>query len=126
MPLERLRGEGDPAEVAARVRALAPGGASVNRAVATIVADVRSRGDAALDEHVRRYDRVEGPLEVAPEDLRAALEALDPAVRAGLEVAIANVRAVAEAGLGEDVEVALPQGHTVRLREVPVRRAAIY
>ncbi|HEU4978255.1 MAG TPA: histidinol dehydrogenase, partial [Solirubrobacteraceae bacterium] len=52
--------------------------------------------------------------------------ALDDDVRAGLEAAIANVRAVADAGLGEDVAVTLPQGHTVRLREVPVRRAAIY
>src|ERR671938_130981 len=47
-------------------------------------------------------------------------------VRAGLEVAIANVRAVAEAGLDAEAEVRLPQGHTVRLREVPVRRAAVY
>jgi histidinol dehydrogenase len=124
--VERLRGGGDPAALAARVRALAPSGASVSRAVATIVADVQARGDVALDEHVRRYDRVEGPLEVAPEELAAALEALDPAVRAGLEVAIANVGAVAEAGRGEDVAVELPQGQTVLLREVPVARAAIY
>jgi histidinol dehydrogenase len=47
-------------------------------------------------------------------------------VRAGLETAIANVRAVAEADLGADVEVALPQGQTVTLRDVPVGRAAIY
>jgi histidinol dehydrogenase len=124
--VERLHGEGDPAAAAAEVRALAPSGASVSRAVGTIVADVRARGDAALDEHVRRYDRVDGPLEAAPEELRAALGQLDPAVRAGLEVAIANVRAVAEAGLGEDAEVTLPQGQTVRVREIPVRRAAIY
>jgi histidinol dehydrogenase len=126
VPVERLEGEGDPAAVAASVRALAPAAASVSRAVGTIVADVRARGDAALDEHVRRYDRVAGPLEASPEELRAALDTLDPAVRAGLEVAIANVRAVAEAGLADDVEVALPQGQVVRLREVPVRRAAIY
>jgi histidinol dehydrogenase len=33
---------------------------------------------------------------------------------------------VARAGLGSDRDVALPQGQTVRLREVPVRRAAVY
>ena len=44
----------------------------------------------------------------------------------GLEVAIANVRAVAEAGLDDDRAVTLPEGQTVTLREVPVRRAAIY
>ncbi len=47
-------------------------------------------------------------------------------VRAGLEIAIANVRAVAEAGLDADRTVTLPEGQTVTLREVPVRRAAIY
>ena len=58
------------------------------------------------------------------EDLDPAL--LDDDVRAGLEVAITNVALVADAGVGDDVEVALPQGHRVVLREVPVARAAIY
>jgi histidinol dehydrogenase len=63
---------------------------------------------------------------VARDELAAALEALDASVRAGLETAIANVRAVAEAGLDDEAEVALPEGQTIRLREVPVRRAAVY
>jgi histidinol dehydrogenase len=41
-------------------------------------------------------------------------------------VAIANVGAVARAGLADEREVRLPEGHTVTLREVPVRRAAMY
>jgi histidinol dehydrogenase len=36
------------------------------------------------------------------------------------------VRAVAEAGVSSDQLVELPQGHSVLLRELPVRRAAIY
>jgi histidinol dehydrogenase len=36
------------------------------------------------------------------------------------------VRTVAEAGLDPERELTLPEGHTIRLREVPVRRAAIY
>ena len=55
---------GDPAQVAAGVRALAPGAASVADAVAGIVADVRARSDAALNEYVARYDDVSGPLRV--------------------------------------------------------------
>jgi histidinol dehydrogenase len=111
---------GDPAEVAARVRALAAAAESVTEAVAGIVRDVRERGDAALLEYLRRFDGAEGPLRVQ------AGGGLDPDVQTGLEVAIANVRAVAEAGLRATQEVALPQGQVVRLREVPVRRAAIY
>jgi histidinol dehydrogenase len=111
---------GDPAQVAAHVRALAPGADSVTDAVARIVADVRARGDAALREYVRRFDGVEGPLRV-----QAGGE-LDPDVRAGLEVAIENVRAVAQAGLGDERAVILSEGHSVTLHEIPVRRAAIY
>jgi histidinol dehydrogenase len=124
--VERLSLGGDPAAAAARVHALVPGGESVSEAVREIVAAVRERGDEALRAYVERFDRSSGPLRAGDDELAAALDALDPAVRNGLEVGIANVRAVAEADLGRDVDVALPQGHTVRLRDVPVRRAAVY
>jgi histidinol dehydrogenase len=124
--VERLSMGDDPAAAADRVHALAPGAESVAEAVREIVADVREHGDVALRRYVERLDRVDGDLRASREELDAALAALDPAVRDGLEIGIANVRAVAEADLGRDVDVALPQGQTVRLRDVPVRRAAIY
>jgi histidinol dehydrogenase len=125
--VERLvAGRGDAAAAAARLRALAPGGASVAGAVAEIVGAVRERGDTALREYVETLDAVQGPLLVAPDDLATALAGLDARVRAGLEVAIDNVRAVAEAGVSADRELTLAQGHRIVLREVPVRRAAIY
>jgi histidinol dehydrogenase len=118
---------GAAAELAARVRGLAARGDAVTGAVAAIVAEVRERGDEALRTLVERFDGDHGaPLAVAPGELRAALDRLEPGVRAGLEVAIANVRVVAEAGVGRDAAVDLPQGQRVLLREVPVRRAAIY
>jgi histidinol dehydrogenase len=113
---------GDPAEAAARVRTLAPGAASVTEAVAAIVADVREHGDEALLRYVERFDGAAGPLRPEP----VSPDTLAPDVRAGLEVAIANVRAVAEAGIDHERGVILPEKHTVTLREVPVRRAAIY
>ncbi len=125
MALERFA-LGDPEQVAARVRALAPPTGTVTEAVAAIVDDVRLHGDAALLRYVERFDRVEGVPAVTRSELDAALRGLDPDVRAGLEVAMVNVRAVAEAMLGEDREVVLPQGQVVRLRRVPVQRAAIY
>ncbi len=115
----------DAAEVAARVRAQVPPGASVAEEVREIVAAVRAGGDEALLAYERRFGGG-GELRVGEEELRAALDALAPDVRAGLEVAIANVRAVAEAGLDAEAEATLPQGHTVRLRELPVARAAVY
>jgi histidinol dehydrogenase len=113
-------------DVAARVRAGVPEGASVADDVREIVAAVRERGDEAVIAYEQRFGGGGGALRVSGEELRAALDALDPAVRAGLEVAIANVRAVAEAGIDAEAEATLPQGHTVRLREQPVGRAAIY
>jgi len=124
--VERLTYDGDPASTAEAVRALAPAGVSVSGTVSEIVASVRTRGEQALLEYVERFDGVTGPLRVEQHELDQALEELDPVVRAGLEVAIANVRAVAEAGLAEDEHVHLPEGQTVTIREVPVRRAAIY
>jgi histidinol dehydrogenase len=110
---------------AARIRARVPAAASVSETVRGIVAAVRELGDEAVLEHEARFGGG-GPLRVSDDELRAALAALDGDVRAGLEVAIANVRAVAEAGLDADASVTLPEGHTVRLRGVPVRRAAVY
>ena len=112
--------------MATRVRAMVPEPTAVREVVAGIIASIADAGDDALRMHERRFGGGEGDLRVPEDELAAALEALDPAVRAGLEVAIANVEAVARAGVGEDRTVTLPQGHTVTLRELPVARAAVY
>jgi histidinol dehydrogenase len=124
---ERLRCDvaGAPA-AAAQVRALVPPPASVADGVAEIIAAVRERGDDAVLELERRFGGGDGPLRVPREELERTLAALDPGVRRGLEVAIANVGAVARAALNEPRSVVLPEGHTVTVREVPVRRAAVY
>jgi histidinol dehydrogenase len=113
-------------ELAAEVRAGVPSGTSVARDVREIITAVRAGGDAAVLELERRFGGGEKPLRVGGDELAAALGALDREVRAGLELAVANVRAVAEAGIDPESEVTLPQGHTVRLREIPATRAAIY
>jgi histidinol dehydrogenase len=115
----------DAPEMAAYVRALVPAAAAVSEVVAGIIASVREGGDRALAAHERRFGN-DGPLLVTREELAAALQALDPAVRRGLEVARENVGRVAEAGLGEDADVELPQGQRVRVRDIPVRRAGVY
>jgi histidinol dehydrogenase len=111
------------AAVAARIRGQVAGIAVVQ--VTAIVEDVAERGDEALLEYEEQFSGNER-IVVTQDELDEALARLDGAVRAGLETAIANVRAVAEAGVDDDAEVTLPQGQTVRLREVPVRRAAVY
>ena len=114
------------APMAARVRAMLPAPTAVREVVAGIIASIADAGDDALRMHERRFGGGEGDLRVPADELAAALDALDPAVRAGLEVAIENVGAVARAGVGEDRTVTLRQGHSVTLRELPVARAAVY
>lgn len=129
MRLERRTLDGDPAALVAELRGLVPGASDVADAVVRIVLDVRHGGDEALERYRRELDARggdPGPLRVPRDELDAALAGLAPDVRAALERAVANVRAVAEAGVDEEREAALPEGQTVVLREVPVARAAVY
>jgi histidinol dehydrogenase len=119
----------EAAAVVAAARALVPAAASVHGAVAEIVAAVRERGDAALNEYTRKFDtkqRKAPPLRVTTEELDVAAATLAGDVRAGLQTAIANVAEVAAAGVLEDHEVQLPEGQTIVVRELPLRRAAVY
>jgi histidinol dehydrogenase len=90
---------------------------------------VREGGDAAVLALTKRYDAPDGDLatlRVDPADAAAALAAIDAPLRTALETAAANIEAVAVAQLGEEKTVELPQGHSVRLREVPVGAAGLY
>jgi histidinol dehydrogenase len=122
----RLGGKRAAAE---HVRALIPDGASVEQAVREIVQGVRAGGDGAVREYTRRFDTAGNeprPLIVAPEELDAAIRELPLELVAGLQVAIANVAEVAQAGVDESRTVSLSQGQSVTLREVPVGAAAVY
>jgi len=91
---------------------------------------IRAEGNAAVLELTNEFDAIDSPLEalrVDPAESRTALEQLDSTLRESLELAIANVRTVAEAQVGDDLHTeALPQGHTVTIRTVPVGSAGVY
>ena len=74
----------------------------------------------------QRFGTAPDALRVPPAEIEAALGSADPAVVEALRLATANVRAVAEADLAEEVEVELPQGQSVGLRDVPVAAAGAY
>jgi histidinol dehydrogenase len=99
----------------------------VERAVAAIIADVRARGDDALRDLARRFDRVElGSLEVPREACGAALNALDDAVRAALEQAAAAIAAFHRAQLPPPLDVEVRPGVRLGRRAEPLRRAGVY
>ncbi len=125
MRVERLRGD-DPEAAAAQIRSLVPAAAPVRDAVEAVVDAVREGGDAALARFAAEADGVSPPLRVAAHELDVAAAALRHDVRRGIEVAMANVAAVAGASLGDDADLRLPQGQRFVVRELPVRRAAIH
>jgi histidinol dehydrogenase len=97
--------------------------------VAPIEAEIRSGGDEAVLRLTSRFDApgaaLEG-LQVDPVDAEAALAVVEPELRAAMEAAAANIRAVAEAQIGSERTVDLPAGQKVKLREVPVGAAGVY
>jgi histidinol dehydrogenase len=128
MHAEIIHATGTASEVAAGLRSLVPDGGSVASAVAVIVADVRAGGDGAVLRYTQLHDtRGTTPLaiRVSEEELAAAYAGLDPAVTAGIDLALANVGRVARAAVHEDVTVDFAN-HSVSVREVPVKRAAVY
>jgi histidinol dehydrogenase len=123
-----LADAGSATKLARRIRALVPAPESVRPAVAAIIDDVRARGDDAIAEYTRRFDTggVEpAQLRVTHGELDTAAAALDRAIREGLDSALANLTAVAEASLDDPCEVVLEHA-TVVTRSVPVGRAAVY
>ena len=114
---------------AAHVRALVPPPPDVEGAVSAILADVRSGGDGAVARLTERFDgaRIDPEAVRVPQgDLAAAADALDPALRAAIEAARANVRQVSEAQLGGGASIELADGQRVEIVELAVRRAAAY
>lgn len=124
-----LRGHAlGPAQLRAAVPRLAAGdGSGVEEAVRGIIADVRTRGFTALSELAAKFDGVEQRHPRVPaEAITAALDSLDPSVRAALEESISRARAFAAAQVPADVTVHPAEGAAVTQRWVPVRRVGLY
>ncbi len=88
---------------------------------------VRHRGAAALYELGERFDGVRpGALRVPADVLDAALEALDPQVRAALEESIRRARLVHAEQRRTDTTTEVVPGGVVTERWVPVDRVGLY
>jgi len=107
---------------------------AIESSVEQILADVRTRGDAALLEYTARFDmlRVDAvaALEITPAQMRAALDALPAEQRSALLSAAQRIRAFHErqfqllsAGDWTDTE---PDGTLTGQRIVPLDRVGLY
>lgn len=118
----------DPAEVLKSLRR--PDGylsEKVRAASRSIVADIRDRGDAALQDHTERFDGVRpDPIRVPRAELARAREELSGELAESLRVAVDNVRAFHEWELAAEGWKMALDGAVVGQKVRPLRRAGIY
>src|SRR5260221_3353684 len=103
---------------------------AVERATAEILDAVRATGDAALLEYTRRFDRwspaVAGDLEIAPAEMRSALEGLGAKERAALETAAMRIRAYHEQQRQESWRLDEADGTMIGQQVTPIDRVGLY
>lgn len=76
--------------------------ADVGETVSSVLSDVRVRGDAALREYTKKFDKVElAGFEVSEAEFEEALSGVGPELLEHLKVAAANIRVFHEAQLPE-------------------------
>ncbi len=106
------------------------GDREIERAAGAIVDDVKARGDAAVLDYTRRFDRIDAPsvaaLEIGARQMRAALEALPLEDRAALEAAARRIQAFHERQRGETWTVQEEDGTTLGQRVTPLDRVGLY
>ena len=100
---------------------------TVRERTASLIAQVRERGDEALRQFARDFDRVTlTTLDVPRAAWDTALATLDPALRASLERAARNIAAVHAAFLPTETVCSPEPGITVGRRPDPLQRVGIY
>ncbi len=129
--LRRLDLRSEPLPRTAALRGLLPRAEvdvdAVVEQVRPIVEAVRARGAEAALDYTERFDRVRpAAVRVPAQALAGALAALDPAVRAALEVSIARARTVHADQRRTDVVTQVVTGGVVTERFVAVRRVGLY
>lgn len=98
--------------------------------VAAIVKDVRARGDAAVLEYTRRFDRLNineaAQLEIPAAALRSAFENLPAAQRNALEQAAQRVTAYHQKQVQTSWSYADAEGNTLGQQITPMDRVGLY
>ncbi len=99
----------------------------LNERVAKIIADVRSRGDAALLEYTRRFDGAElSALEVSEDEFLAAERTLDEVQLRALRRAIDNVTVFHEAQLSDPIRIETSPGVVCERVFRPIDAVGLY
>ena len=102
----------------------------VSHVVQDIIAQIRAKGDSALLEFTRKFDRLgladAKQLEITQEELQEALKSIDPAQRNALEQAHQRVKDYAQHQRLESWEYKDEHGSLLGQRVTPLDRVGIY
>ncbi|MBM1222350.1 histidinol dehydrogenase [Ponticoccus sp. SC2-23] len=101
----------------------------VDDAVAAIIADVRTRGDAALIDYTRRFDRLDllgRPIRVSEAEIDAAIADVPAAEQTALEQAADRIGAYHARQMPEDARWTDEAGAELGWRWGPVSAAGLY
>ncbi|MDR1367939.1 MAG: histidinol dehydrogenase [Candidatus Accumulibacter sp.] len=103
---------------------------AVDRTVAAILSDVKARGDAAVLEYTRRFDRLDvasiDEIELSRSTLRNALESLPDTQRDALESAALRIRSFHERQLARGWTFEDEDGMTLGQKVTPIDRVGLY
>lgn len=103
---------------------------AVTATVRDILAQVRRRGDAALLEYTRRFDRLTAnraaDLEIPPTRIAQALTAIPAEQREALEIAAARIRAYAERQKQDSWTFTEADGTVLGQQVTPLDRVGLY
>ena len=100
--------------------------AATDKRVARIVGDVRTGGDAALLRYAQALDRLDGPIEIGTDEMRAAARTVDASVRRAIRDAARNIRIVARRQVPRGWRVRVAPGVSVEQRIIPLDRVGCY
>src|SRR4029453_1573148 len=93
---------------------------------AAIVDRVRREGDAALLRYARRFDGLQGPVEVTRREIEKSTTVADGKVKRAIALAAKNIRAVAERQRPRPWTIRPVAGVTIRQRVLPLDRVGCY
>jgi histidinol dehydrogenase len=103
---------------------------AVDASVAQILVDVRARGDAAVLEYTIMFDRVKAhamaALEIAPQELEAAFDALPAEQRAALTAAAERIRSFHQRQLAESWTFTEADGTRLGQKVTALDRVGLY
>ncbi|WP_246272889.1 histidinol dehydrogenase [Oricola thermophila] len=103
--------------------------ADVDATVRAILADVRGRGDAAVAEYTKRFDRLDlsqTPMRVSADEIERAFEAADPSIVEALRLARDRIRSHHERQMPADDLYTDAAGVTLGSRWTAVEAVGLY